>query len=262
VEITLALLLSSSMPGIRAIQARNTVLRESILRAERVIALSEFQKKMFVRNHYPADRIEVIAHGLETAGINPLAHPDPDDPLVVGFIASIVPHKGLHILLDALARHPDLELELQIYGALQDETDYGQQILARLKHEPRARRMGTFPPAAIGEILQQIHVLAMPAIWFENEPLVVKAALYAGTPVLASDLGTLSEMIEHNKTGWLIPPASIEAWADALAMLPNSEIAGQGKPLKSMDQNAVEMAVIYDEVLARSGHSDKNHPSG
>jgi glycosyltransferase involved in cell wall biosynthesis len=86
--------------------------------------------------------------------------------------------------------------------------------------------------------------------------------LYAGVPVLASDLGTLSEMVKPDKTGWLIPPANIDAWAEALAMVSQSKMSGQGQPIKSMDQNAVEMAVIYDEVLARREHDDKNYLSG
>jgi glycosyltransferase involved in cell wall biosynthesis len=242
---------SGLLPDLRAIQQRLTYLREEILGAVYIIALSQFQKSMFVRNGYHADRIEVIQHGLEIAGIEMRPSRDPDAPLVVGFIANVTPHKGLHILLDALARCQDAPLELRIYGTLQPSSDYGSQISAQLAQEPRASWKGTFEPDSMGEILRQMHVLAMPALWFENEPLVVKAALFAGIPVLASDLGSLRSMIEHGQAGWLIPAGDVGAWSDALANIESLQPPTCGKPIKTMDENAAEMAHMYEKVLAR-----------
>ena len=101
--------------------------------------------------------------------------------------------------------------------------------------------------AALGLALLAGSTLAMPALWFENEPLVVKAARYIGLPVIASDIGTLAMSIRHGVNGWLLPAGDVKAWGDAI-----SSIAPVPLPMdlsiKSMDDNARELMEIYQEI--------------
>ena len=111
--------------------------------------------------------------------------------------------------------------------------------------------MGTFPPDEMGRVLETADALAMPALWYENEPLVVKAAQYTGVPVLASDIGTLATSVRHGSGGLLLPPGDIAAWADAIEALTPKTFARliPDRSIKSMDENARELMVIYREIL-------------
>ena len=64
--------------------------------------------------------------------------------------------------------------------------------------------------------LSRIDVLVVPSIWYENAPLVVYSALAAGVPVVATDLGGLSETIVHGRNGLLFEPGNPAALAAEL----------------------------------------------
>ncbi|MDX6404882.1 MAG: hypothetical protein QOH70_2337 [Blastocatellia bacterium] len=244
---------------IYAIRQRENYLRQIVERADRVIALSDFQKEMFVRNGYSAEKIQVLQHGLETDGLKP-ATSSPTDELEIVFIGSLVYHKGPHILLNALARHPEARVRLLLYGDAGGSNSYLESLKELVKADPRVKLMGVFPPDEMGRVLETAHVLAMPALWYENEPLVVKAARYVGIPVLASDIGTLGRTIQPGVDGWLVPAGDIEAWANALAALDPKTLPPRAvaKSIKSMDDNALEMLGIYQDVYSNKRCNEQN----
>jgi len=234
---------------VAAIRKREAYLRQIVERAVRVMALSQFQKDIFVRNGYPAARIEVLHHGLETEGLHAPSFLPAEDFEVV-FIGSLVAHKGPHILVKALAQRPDARVRLLIYGSATGSNPYLDSLKQLAARDKRVKLMGTFDRRDIGRVLQSAHALAMPALWYENEPLVVKAAQFIGLPVLASDIGTLATSIKPGVNGKLIPPGDVEAWAEALSSIDLSKVPPD-RSIKSMDQNAVEIFAIYGQVLAQ-----------
>jgi glycosyltransferase involved in cell wall biosynthesis len=231
---------------IEAIRKRKDSLRQIVERADRVIALSEFQKEMYVRNGYDANKIRVIQHGLETGGLR-RARPKTSPPWELVFIGSLAYHKGAHVLLNALARRPQAKVRVLIYGDASGSNPYLDSLKQLAAGDNRVKLMGTFPVDEMGRVLETAHALVMPALWYENEPLVVKAAQYIGLPVLASNIGTLATSIRHGGNGWLLPPGDAEAWAAAIESFewvplePDSSI-------KSMDRNAEEILQLYEEV--------------
>ena len=236
---------------LHAIRRRNRYLARRLLAARRIIALSGFQKAVFVRNGLPAERVEVIEHGLEAAGLRPgLRRPGPV-PRVV-FIGSIVPDKGPHVLLEALARIPTLAVECRIYGAVPG-TAYGRHLAALAAADPRVSLRGSFPPDGLGAVLAETDLLAVPSVWYENSPLVVKAAFHVGVPVLASRIGSLAEMVTPGRNGWLEVPGDPARWAAAIARLAadRAALAVDPTPVKSMDENAREMFAIYASEAGR-----------
>lgn len=206
-------------PGIqqdaRDLARRQRHLRDQMLRADHLIVLSAFQKKMLVRNGFPGDRLELRPHGLETEGLQPktgLSAP----PYRMTFIGSLVPHKGLHMLLKVIEQTKDLPFQWTIYGEYTRDNLYQATIREAAGLLRNVRLAGTFPSEALSDIMAVTDVLVMPAQWYENEPLVIKAALYCRIPVMASDIGSLSEMVNHGSTGWLLPPENVTAWVQTL----------------------------------------------
>jgi glycosyltransferase involved in cell wall biosynthesis len=231
---------------ISAIRQRNSHLRRIVERANRIIALSAFQKEMFVRNGYAREKIQVLAHGLETAGLKP-AHFDTVNELTIVFIGSLVYHKGPHILVRALALHPECKVRLLLYGDASGSNPYLDSLKKLMAADERAKLMGEFPIDEMGRVLETAHALAMPALWFENEPLVVKAARYIGLPVMASDIGTLATSIRDGVNGWLIPAGDVNAWGDAISSVTPAPLP-MDVSIKSMDDNARELLEIYQEI--------------
>jgi len=229
---------------------RQPTLISLLERARRVIALSCFQKKLLAGRGIDPARIEVIAHGVDTDGLVRRT-PQRRGPLRLLFVGSLVEHKGLHVLLAAMKQAPELGLELRAYGGVDRDRSYVRELLALAGDDPRVTFKGTFDTAAFGAVLQQGDLLVMPALWYENAPLVVKAAQYTGMPVMASRIGSLEEMVRHGADGWLVPPGDVAAWTEALrAACDGPACRPEPKDLKSLAENSREILEIYCSVCA------------
>jgi glycosyltransferase involved in cell wall biosynthesis len=246
--------LASSQPlhgfwrDVDAVRNRQNSLRRIVERADRVISLSDFQKDLYVRNGYPEERIQVLQHGLETEGLKPASAVS--GPLKFIFIGSLVHHKGVHVLLEAFACRPHADIQLSIYGETNLSSPYVASLKKQAANDPRVKLMGTFPITEMGQVLETADALVMPALWYENEPLVVKAARYVGLPVLASNIGTLATSVQDGINGKLVAPGDVEAWADAIATF-RPPLTKPDTSIKTMDENAREMLAIYEEVYAK-----------
>ena len=72
------------------------------------------------------------------------------------------------------------------------------------------------------ETLRSVRSLVFPSLWFEGEPMIVIEALAAGTPVLASDVGGIPELLGHGSAGWLTKTGDVDAWRRSLQDLRNN----------------------------------------
>ena len=141
-------------------------------------------------------------------------------PLRILFAAAVRPSKGLHRLLDALARVPPVAFTLDVVGSLVWPR-YARQIrrqLTRFGFEAQVRLHGERTGAELWSLFRQSHILALPSDR-EAYPLSCLEALGFGLPVLASSSGGTGEMFHHGREGFLLDPHDTGAWAGALRSL-------------------------------------------
>jgi glycosyltransferase involved in cell wall biosynthesis len=141
-------------------------------------------------------------------------------PLRVLYAAAVRPGKGLHRLLDALARVPGLPFTLDVVGSLA-WSRYARAIrrqISRLGLDARVRLHGERSGGALWSLFRQSHVLALPSDR-EAYPLSCLEALGFGLPVLASSSGGTGEMFQHGREGFLLDPHDPEGWAQTLRTL-------------------------------------------
>jgi glycosyltransferase involved in cell wall biosynthesis len=225
-------------------------LRARLLASRTIVALSEFTRQRFVAYGIPPEHIRVLPHGLEALPDTPPAAAPPE--LHIVFIGSLVPHKGAHVLLEALRQLPGLPLRCTFYGALRDGDAYQDALRRDAEQDPRVVFAGLFPPEDIWRVLDEASVLALPSLWYENEPLVVKAALHRGVPVLTSALGSLAEQVRDGRDGWLLPPGDATALAQLLAQIATQPSAWRVQPTPDlgMDTHARHIFDLYERIIS------------
>lgn len=139
-----------------------------------------------------------------------------DDGLVhVGYVGRLASHKGVDVLIDAIAREPGLRLSIAgagpEAGALQARAD-------RDDVRGRVELVGSVPYADLPEFYRALDVLAVPSLvtpgWLEQFGRVVVEAMACGTPVVASDSGALPDVTQG--AGLLVPPGDAGELARAL----------------------------------------------
>ncbi|WP_234983444.1 glycosyltransferase [Demequina sp. NBRC 110053] len=140
--------------------------------------------------------------------------PDPGRP-VVGFVGRLAAHKGVDVLLDAVARIPEARLEITGDGPLRSQLEQRARSLG-MGH--RTAFLGFAEGAALVERYRRLDVLAVPSRdtprWREQFGRVAAEGMAAGVPVVASRAGALPDVIDG--AGMLVPQDDPPALAAAL----------------------------------------------
>ncbi len=223
-----------------AMQERPDAMRDAFLKAERLVVLTQFAKDMFLEHGFPSTAMELIEHGppveqwLEP-DIQPQAAADPPHILFIGNATS---SKGAKLLTAALSKLPHANIRLKLVMSPQPEREY-HELLKQAKLD---QRITICPPFAEQETWQHMFscaAVAVPAQWHENGSLVAKSAVLSGTPLLASEVGTLIELKEKSPTAniTLLPRDKPEAWASAMLQAAEN-FSDSGSRLKKLDPDA------------------------
>jgi glycosyltransferase involved in cell wall biosynthesis len=201
---------------------RNRYLRRMAACADLFLAPSEFLRRQYVAQGFPAERILYLENGIETY---PLGAGDGSGWATIeqaprprfAFVGSLAPQKGVHLLVEAFNQMPP-EASLSIIGGDVLFPEYARDVRAQARH-PNLRFLGPLSPADVRAALRRVDCLVVPSIWFENSPLVIQEAYAAGVPVLASSTGALEEKVRDGVTGRLFEAGSAAALAAALRAL-------------------------------------------
>jgi glycosyltransferase involved in cell wall biosynthesis len=78
--------------------------------------------------------------------------------------------------------------------------------------------LGKIPHSQIKDILSVVDIFLMTSI-AEGTPLVILEAMSMGIPVVATDVGGISEQVANGKTGIVVPPKDVNAIAEAVLYL-------------------------------------------
>src|SRR5262249_7838740 len=139
-------------------------------------------------------------------------------PLRIGYVGTLVWHKGVHVLVDALRALPADAYELKLFGEPGVFPPYPADLSPRAGARP-VRVMGAFDRERVADAYAQIDVLVVPSLWLENSPLVIHEAFMAGVPVVGARIGGIADLIADGRNGWLYSPTSTRELASVLQRL-------------------------------------------
>jgi glycosyltransferase involved in cell wall biosynthesis len=175
----------------------------------------------------------------------------------IGFIGTLAPHKGVHVLIRAFRALGRPDLTLDLHGSLTTHPGYVAELRRAAEGDPRIRFQGPFPEGEQPRVLSTIDLLALPSVWWENSPLTVLEALAAGIPVIASAVGGVPELVSHDDTGLLVPPSDPEALRNALEDVAEGRRLRGGRdpvPLLTAAAGARDLEKLYTPVPAVGRH--------
>ena len=171
-------------------------------------ALSRRMADLFERDGWGG--MTVLPNGVDEAPMRP---PIAGPPLAT-YAGRLSREKGIETLLEAFGRvrHrlPEAELAIAGAGPLEDE------LRARAAPGDGVRFLGHLPRAEMEAVFGRAWVQSVPSLWHEPFGNVSTEAMMRGTPVIASDVGGQSDIVQDGRTGYLVPPGDAEALADRL----------------------------------------------
>lgn len=207
----------------------------------------------------PAARLTTILNGVDTDYFRPPESPAAGPPRVLS-VARMVPEKDHDTLLAAfhltVKAHPEAELWLVGDGPRLAATRESAQRLSisdKVKFIP--------PREDLRPLLHQASLLVLSSKT-EALPNVVLEAMAAGLPVVATRVGGVPELVELNRTGWLVNPGDAPALAEALSRAASDPDArqamGQAGRERAVKHFSLDtMARQYESLLDRLLHETR-----
>ncbi len=208
----------------------------------------------FVRLGLDPRRLEVSDYGFA-----PRANPEPGignrpdtrNPFRLGFIGTLVWHKGPHVLLEAL-RLIGGGVAVQLHG----DTEVFPEYVARLRRLASGQPVtfhGRFDRTQLARIYDGLDVLVVPSLWLENSPLVIHEAFMHGVAVVGARIGGIADLIEDDVNGLLVEPASASALAATLARIVRepglrARLAAAAPRVKTIAADAAQWDARYERV--------------
>lgn len=164
------------------------------------IALSNFAKDKLIEGGLPGSKIEVEGNFVAVDKHAPVY----DKDSYALFLGRISPEKGIRTLLDAYKILDTLFLKIAGEGPLLERV----KEYIKSNNIANVDALGFVSGSEKAALLGKAAVSIIPSEWYENFPMAVLESLAAGTPVIASRIGGLPELIEEGKNGLLFEPGN------------------------------------------------------
>lgn len=160
---------------------------------QKYIALTDFAKILFTESSIRIDKNRFIVK--PNFSENPLLECNlkKSDFLFIGRISE---EKGIRCLLEAFKK---VHYTIKIGG----EGPLVNEVILAGKEHPNIQYLGKLEKALVVYYMQNSSILVFPSIWYEGMPMTIIEALALGTPVLASNLGAMTSMIQNEYNGLL-----------------------------------------------------------
>jgi len=188
----------------------------ALARAERIVVPSEALRELALAWGLPEGKVTVIRNPIATprdlAGREELRRRHGFDGPTLVFAGRLVPQKSIDVSLEAVRRNPDVKLLLAGEGPYRERLERRARELGL---ESRAPFLGPLPRQTVFELLRAADAALLSSSW-ENFPHMAVEALAVGTPVLATDAGGVTEILQDGRNGLLVPVGDAGALAGVI----------------------------------------------
>lgn len=234
---------------------RPEIFRRCAAAIDRFIVLSPASRDILLEHGITAERIEVIPQYLwQEAAASPRdQRPQRGRLVYVGWVEA---RKGLHVVIDALARVAAdyRELSIEVLG-MPANADYAQQIEAAIAAAglgARVRFHGKLSRHDLLCELQRAYLVLVPEQWENMSPVILTEAMAAGACVLASRVGGIRQFVEEFRTGLLAERDQPAEFATRIrwAMDNPDAITAMGAAARARARELFDPTTITNKTLA------------
>jgi glycosyltransferase involved in cell wall biosynthesis len=207
------------------------------------IALSEFARRKFIEGGLPADRIVVkpnFVAGDLAARTQPGGY--------VLFVGRLSEEKGPQLLLSAWRGMPaKIPLRIAGDGPLVEKLsrEIGESSFSPIE------LVGRRTPDEVRALMQGARFLVFPSMWYEGFPMTIAEAFAGGLPVVASQLGSIAEIVQDGVTGLHFEPGNAADLAAKVEWAWNhpEELARMGRAARAEYEAKYQPSTNYETLM-------------
>lgn len=235
------------------LQRRLAAIKEALVAADLLVAPSTFVKEKYRKGlgEEIGSRIIVIPHGVPIG--NRQQQLSRSKQLQVTFLGNATGIKGYEVFGEAARLLKGRPVIMQSFGAGIPE------LLQRYRHE--VKNKGPYQPDDLPEIFRNSDVVVVPSLWEETFCLTMSEAFAHGVPVIASNVGAMSERVHEGKNGFLFPVGDVDRLVEIIRhLIDNPSLLNQMKefcianPPRGIDDMLEQYRGLYDDLVNNRVH--------
>lgn len=188
---------------------------------DKYICTCEFSKQKLIQGGIKSDKISCVPTFIDSSKIKP----NYDHDKYFLFLGRMAHQKGVIYAVEAMKYLKDTEYVLKITGDIAD-SPYDREILKCIKDnqlEDKIIFTGFKQGKELDNIISMSTCVLCPSIWYENMPNTVIESYAYGKPVVASNIGSLAEIVIDGETGFLFEIKNSKDLADKLNKFINDD---------------------------------------
>lgn len=182
-------------------------MRKSFVKANKIIAISEYTKKSIQKTFGPLD-IQVIYNGIDTDKYKPKRNESHKGKIRLLFVGNLIKRKGADLLPRIIEKLND-RFELYYTSGLRTKNQFNQK---------RMYPLGKLSEAKLIEEYQKCHIFLFPSR-LEGFGYSVAEAMACGKPVITTNCSSLPELIINKKGGFLCERDNINDFVNKIQFL-------------------------------------------
>jgi len=185
---------------------RNRTLMQYLNMVDLLISPSRYLISRFIDCGIPKDKTVIINYGIDLSRFKKIEKAR-SNKIRFGYIGQIIRHKGVENLLRAVSLLSEKEkkrMSLLLVGSGEKSfVKYCKSLTKELMLSDIVTFYGEVENNKVPKLYRNIDILIVPSIWPENSPVTIMESLATGTPVLASNIGGIPELIQDGINGFL-----------------------------------------------------------
>lgn len=264
---------SLAASGVLALESGVHRRLHAYAKVDRFVSPSRFLREVMLRTGIPPERIVTLANVVSVPQGEAWDRPRPAGRVGEArylFAGRLSPEKGVDTLVRALAAAPDgVQLDIAGDGPSRAELE----LLAAVEAPGRVTFHGRVDKSALAELIRGSRAMVVPSRWYENQPMTVLESFAASTPVVATSLGGLPELVRDGVEGRVVPPNDPQALARVLSELADDPATARRMGERARQRFTTEfsgevhlagLADVYDEArrAAVRGRADTTTTEG
>jgi glycosyltransferase involved in cell wall biosynthesis len=227
---------------------RKALMKQVLEMPDVILSHSRFVQHMFTQANL-SQRIVHLPNGHELNWTASYRGKRKSSLMRIGYMGQISSVKGVHILVEAFRKAKlDGSARLDVWGDLEKNRFYTQSLREIIGNTELISLRGQFKREQLANVLAQIDILVVPSLWHENAPLVIYEAFATKTPVIATNLGGMSEAITHELNGLLFDRGDVDDLSSQLR-----RIVGEPGLLERLKVGIPSVKHIQEEVEELEG---------
>lgn len=193
-------------------EERLKILRPLRQQIDLILTPTQYTYEMFLANGFTADQLRLLPFAVEPDHQLADVRPVPADHTRFLFVGRLQPYKGVHLLVEAFNQlQSPRGATLTVYGVPGGHERYFNNLCDLMAASERVHFAGKIAPTDLDQAFAKADYFILPSTWHENSPLILLDALQSRTPVIASQIGGITDLVHDGVNGLLFPVGDAHA---------------------------------------------------